>query len=313
MTCSNGCTGGRCNDSGWRLMTSNSNIHLFSVWGSSADAVWAGGDQGTALYFNGSFWQSRPTPPEATTQRILSIHGSGSDNVFALADGKLIRYDGAQWSFVASVPVGSASFHDLPACVFAYGPGDAFVWGLHASTAELFRIQNGVVTLLGTQAHPFSNYGTFPYTCGIHVFSPTDVVLAGGSGALRFNGTTFSELSNPAIGVSEALFAASPTSIFVMLPTNSVRKWTGAGYTNLTTGLAGTAQGLHGTSENRVFLTGTTTSATQPPNSVVLFFDGQGWTFEPTPMISPPLYAIWAAPTGEVFAVGGSGTILRGP
>ncbi len=314
VTCSAGCSGGRCVDSGWHFMTSNTNIHLFSVWGSSANAVWAGGDQGTALYFNGSIWQARPTPAEATTQRIFSIHGTAIDNVFALADGKLIHYDGAQWSLVASLPVGSASFHDLPACVFAYGPGDAFVWGLHATTAELYRVQNGVVTKLGTQAHPFSYYGESPYTCGIHVFSPTDVVLAGGSGTVRFNGTTFDEVSNPVIGSSESLYVASLTSIFVMLPSNSVRQWTGSGgFANLTTGLRGTAQAIAGTAANRVFLVGSTTSATDPAHSVVMFYDGLGWTVEPTPVVTPSLNAVWAAASGEVFAVGNSGTILRGP
>jgi len=44
----------------------------------------------------------------------------------------------------------------------------------------------------------------------------------------------------------------------------------------------------------------------------VLRWDGLGWTVEPVP-VTKALYGVWAAPTGEVFAVGLNGTVVRGP
>ena len=43
------------------------------------------------------------------------------------------------------------------------------------------------------------------------------------------------------------------------------------------------------------------------------YFDGVGITQQPTPANTALLNAIWAAPTGEVFAVGTGGAIIKGP
>jgi hypothetical protein len=45
----------------------------------------------------------------------------------------------------------------------------------------------------------------------------------------------------------------------------------------------------------------------------VTYYDGTGWTNAVLPSGTDTLTAVWAAPTGQVFAVGDNGTIVGGP
>jgi hypothetical protein len=77
-------------------------------------------------------------------------------------------------------------------------------------------------------------------------------------------------------------------------------------------GFAGYYSDVTGTAPNRVFTTSNGTINGQAAGAV-LYYDGVGWTRQVIPAGTPPLRAIWAAPTGEVFAVGDYGTIIKGP
>ena len=94
-------------------MISNSNQSLYSVWGTSASSVWAVGNGGTALYYNGIQWQARPTPQQVQGDTLMSLSGTGDNNIFAvgIANGlnssasgtSVIRFDGTSWSFLGRV------------------------------------------------------------------------------------------------------------------------------------------------------------------------------------------------------------------
>jgi hypothetical protein len=64
QSCASGCTNGFCKSTGWTQMTSNTDRDLFGVWGSSASAVWAVGESGTAAFYNGVEWEVRTLPSQ---------------------------------------------------------------------------------------------------------------------------------------------------------------------------------------------------------------------------------------------------------
>ena len=67
------------------------------VWGSSGDDVFAVGENGLIVHYNGKVWQKMPTP---TREPLRGIWGSGPENIFAIGDGGVIlRYDGKKWRF----------------------------------------------------------------------------------------------------------------------------------------------------------------------------------------------------------------------
>jgi hypothetical protein len=319
VSCPAGCDAGACKPSGWRSMTSNSNTSLYGVWGTSASSVWAVGQRGTALYYDGVRWQARPTPTEVQLDTLKSLSGTADNNIFAvgtptsLATGtSVMRFDGTSWNLVARLTLAGENY---AACVGAYADNDAFVWGrvVGMDSASLYRVTNGVATLILTvSASFFQNQSQ----CGIRVFSPTDIVATAHTTVFRIDSVakTATPMGTNLNSQTGALWAAGTNDLFITFNPN-VQRWTGgASWTNLTTGLNGQLFAISGTAGNRVFAAGTTFLAGMTYGTV-LFWDGLGWTVESIPATTPRLQGIWAAPLpgGQVFAVGINGTIVTGP
>jgi len=325
VSCPAGCAAGACKPSGWTTMTSNSNQSLYAVWGTSASSVWAVGGGGAALYYDGIKWQARPTPPEVQSDRLVSVSGTADNNVFAagvsssVSGTSVIRFDGTSWSYLARIPV--AQTYSV-GCLGAYAANDAFVWGRTAApggaakddTGTLYRVTNGVATLVMTTPVPFfQNLGA----CSIRAFSPTDIVATGAAQVYRIDSVakTATPIGGTLSGAqSGALWAQDTNNLFITVLGNGQQWSGGASWTNLTTGLNGLLLAISGTSTGRVFSAGWAAGgATQV--GTVLFWDGLGWTTEAIPAGLPRLQGIWAAPLpgGQVFAVGVNGTIVTGP
>ena len=67
---------------------------LLGVWGASATNVFAVGDGGRIVRYNGSTWSAMSSP---TSRALARISGSSATDVWALGDSVLLHYDGAQW------------------------------------------------------------------------------------------------------------------------------------------------------------------------------------------------------------------------
>ena len=294
VSCANGCASGKCTSLGWVKMTSNTTYDLLSVWGSSANSVWAVGSQ-AAVYYDGIKWQVR-TPAAAT---LVDVHGTTPSNVFAVEfDGQVHKFDGTNWSPKVKVPGLTGG------CIFVDGPDSYWVGGRdnisgNNIVSALYRVVGSQVTLAGgTLTYMASNSNR----CQVWAASPTDVWLSTGK-TLRYDGNTVSEVGAASIG----LWGIAPNPVFMAY--NSMERWNGTGLQAFPLGLSGMIHGLHGTAANRVF------AALEKSNGdgAVLFFDSIGWTQEPIPAGTGNLFDTYAAPTGEVFAVGKAGTILKGP
>ena len=71
-------------------MTSGTTKNLYGVWGTGPNDVFAVGDSGTVLHYNGIAWN---TMTSSVTTVLYGIWGSSFDNVFAIgASGKIIQY-----------------------------------------------------------------------------------------------------------------------------------------------------------------------------------------------------------------------------
>ena len=68
---------------------------LRSVWGIAPNDVYAVGDTGTIIHFDGSRWT---TMTSGTSFLLRAVWGSGSTDVFAVGEGgTALRYDGVRW------------------------------------------------------------------------------------------------------------------------------------------------------------------------------------------------------------------------
>ena len=310
VTCVNGCSSGTCNGGGWQALTSNATVDLHSIWGTSASNIWAGGRNGTMLHWDGVQWQARSS---GVTGDITGIRGTSASDIFAIATdhsyyATLIHFDGTSWSPYGGLnALGFEVDADYAIAVIPVGPGEAYVVGdnemLHATGGTLTPVASGAASYQFENESNGSGWA----------FSPTDVWIAMAF-ISKWDGTTLTK-PGAAVGIYGsyygAMWAASEQAIFVSSQAN-VLFWNGTAWTLLNTGLSGDVTGVWGTSANRVFASAQYTPYQGTSTGYVLVWDGVGWTQETIPT-SPGLNAIYAAPTGEVFAVGDLGTILEGP
>jgi hypothetical protein len=70
---------------------------LTSIWGSGPNNIFAVGQRGKILRFNGTTWSEMTSP---TTRYLARVHGSSADNVWALGDTVMLRFNGLEWKNV---------------------------------------------------------------------------------------------------------------------------------------------------------------------------------------------------------------------
>jgi hypothetical protein len=73
---------------------------LRGVWGTSPTDIFAVGEAGVILRFDGIRWYAMESP---TQKALRGVIGTGPTDVFAVGeDGLLLHFDGAQWTEVTS-------------------------------------------------------------------------------------------------------------------------------------------------------------------------------------------------------------------
>jgi hypothetical protein len=105
------------------------------VYGFSEDDVWAVGDGGTALHFDGAAWRPVATP---TDQNLWGVWGAAPDDLWAVGGGTTppsanaaptaLRWDGTEWRSVeipALVPTSATQLFK----VWGSGPDDVLLVG----------------------------------------------------------------------------------------------------------------------------------------------------------------------------------------
>jgi hypothetical protein len=70
---------------------------LYGIWGSSASNIFAVGNGGKILRYNGTSWSAMASP---TSRLLVRLSGSSATDVWAVGDSVLIHYDGAKWQDV---------------------------------------------------------------------------------------------------------------------------------------------------------------------------------------------------------------------
>jgi hypothetical protein len=77
--------------------------NLLSVWGADADHVWAVGEAGTLLEFDGGEWGHAPPPVGGVPVALRGVHGTSADDVWAVGTlGTILHWDGSAWDEVES-------------------------------------------------------------------------------------------------------------------------------------------------------------------------------------------------------------------
>ena len=155
-------------------------ITLRAVWGDGDGAVFAVGQSGAVLAWNGTGWQDMSDDSDVT---FRAVWGTAGDNVYAVgstnAKGIIRHYDGSRWEEMQS-----ATYQNLNA-----------IWGPAAD--DLFAVgDNGtIVHFDGTLWSPMAS-GTDDDLIHIHGISATEIIAVGRlQTVLHYDGAGWTKVS----------------------------------------------------------------------------------------------------------------------
>jgi hypothetical protein len=214
--------------SGWTEQVSRSDAALNGLWGFSSTDVYAVGNSGVILHYDGSRWSDMPGPLPGPTSDHLGIWGAAAEDVFLSARAYsaspgtplLAHFDGSAWSTMAT-PV----FGDAPQLTQMAGTSGSDVWAIgfrrkcddcNYTIAMVVHYDGQVWT------EEIATNAEFYY--GVWAIAPNDVWVVGENGyrnayVLHFDGTGWAkeELSTSHLAVQD-VWASSGSDVYAVGP-----------------------------------------------------------------------------------------------
>ena len=276
-----------------------------------------------------------------TTENLTAVWGASSKEVFAVGKkGIILRYDGTSWSVMTSGT--TADLYGVwgtgPKEVYAVGDQgtllryDGTAWSPYGPTTtkaihaiwgaggHLFAVGQGEI-----HQHDGTKWST-PTVAGlgtllsVHGSSKSDVYAVGGMAVLHYDGATWTDLTVPGPFVLSAVWGVNKTFIAV-----GVGVITGGPPPPFAVTIeAGALKSMKGaTGKGLTAIWGSTDGASgssiAKPGDVfavggagtLLYYDGSAWHPQQSGVISN-LSGVWRSEDNHVFVVGELGTILHG-
>ncbi len=274
-----------CQEGQWQQMDSGTTVHLYGIWGLNSSDVYAVGQYGTVLHYDGSAWSKMSSE---TSSSLFDIWGISSSTLFAVGkDGTILSKSGGGWDVETT-----------PTTEWLNG-----VWG--TSNADVFAVGNDGVILHydGDDWQEMYNWREQPLN-DVWGRNATDVYAVGEDGlVLYYNGSGWSKdddvdteeiLTSVWHSVGSPLVVTGEKGTILKQADNGTWSESASGtFKNLT--------GLHGNAWANIFATG--------ENGLILRFDGSDWITLDSGS-TQKLNDVWTPSSDEAFAVGKNGTIL---
>lgn len=282
----------------WYCMDSGTTNGLGRVWGASATDIWVGGNLGTILHSDGHGWEQRPLPGEAWEMRV---GGTGPADVWAVGSDDIFHYDGTSWRTVAlQLPL------ERKTGVRGFGSGQAII-----------TTNKGNVLRFDGQSW-FHTRAASVYLSQPWGTAANQLFAVGSKGTIvHYDGTSWTRMSVPTNEDLLGVWGASSSDVFAVGRDGTIVHYDGSRWTKMDSGVApapansGDLVAVVGTGGgDDIYAAGVV--------DAILRFDGQRWRkaavgFRDASGAHPSggLSGLWASPTGEVYAVGISGVILK--
>ena len=228
---------------------------LAGVFGSAPTDMWAVGEGGTTLHYDG---RTVAAVPAGTSANLKDVWGTSANDVWAVGDGgTVIHYDGSRFA-----PVASGTTVDLKA-VFTARPDDVWIGGDGPTLLHWDGSAMTPVTLVG--ANPGSA------VLDLHGIAADDVWLSGGSFAYtmeqgyvaHFDGAAWSPVSVLTFASYGGLSVTQPLARVWQLAPDDV--WVSAGQLELRGGGPDAYMHFDGTTWTQLLLDLTGLPQPEPP------------------------------------------------
>jgi hypothetical protein len=308
-------------------------IYLNGIWGTSPNNVYAAGENGTLLHYDGKTW----TKMETGTPSYLSVvWGSSENDVFVVGiqarnQGIILHYDGINWSTLnISVPSLNAIWGTSSSDIFAVGSEpntditnrgvilhyDGKTWNKMNADFDL-KIDSSLRSIWGSSSSDVFAVG-FENTVIQHYDGTSWRRMVVNPDNLRFDPSHSQVLgvwgtsATDVYVIGNSFFPGSWRSVFFLL------HYDGQGW-NAVPGINDNFSSLWGTSSSNIFLAGIEkqNNAARHYSGVIQHYNGNNWDRELVPSSNNDMAAsisvncIWGSSASDVFAVDNVGDILH--
>lgn len=305
IACAGGqvCAGGVCQGGGpvtWKLAPSPTNQRLTDVWGAGGSDVWAVGESGTILHYDGANWAPAAS---GTALDILGIWGSSATNIYAITGNvngaELLRYDGAQWTKSVPFTTDIVGFTDI----HGTGPNDVWIVGVKKVMAQykefVGHYDGNAWSQLGVDKAP--NMGV--YLRGVYTGAPGDVWIADALGNVaHLVGNAWTKYQPQ----STSLHGSGTNDVWFATDNAKISHYDGANLVNVSSPYAtGAYYGIFARTATDAWIVGA--------SGRIIHSNGAAWGIDPRAagVTNVGLYGVWANGPSDAWAVGASGTLVH--
>jgi hypothetical protein len=284
-----------------------------AVWGSSPSDVFAVGDDGAIVHYNGTTW----SPMRSTTsQCLVGVWGSSASDVFAVGNfGVILHYDGSDWSVMKSgtdwmlTDIWGSSSTD----VYVVGQVFGRLAGVYIPTTLHYDGEDWIET---------SHFGSVHNA--VWGSSSSDVFFAGeASGFAQYDGADWSW---PAYYFSSSevnffdIWGSSPSDVFGVGWLGVIAHYDGSEMKPMKSpmhlSLNSRLVGVWGSSHSDVYAVGWggVNGKKWSSGGVILHYDGKKWSTSSSSAMASAFHGVWGSSSSDVYVVGsqgGWGTILH--
>ena len=280
----------------WSLVNANTTKHLNGVYASAAGAAVVVGDTGLITRWNGTAFV---TEPSSVVANLNSVWGTATNNLFAVGDGgAILRNTGNGWT-----PMTSGTTSNL---YRVQGSAPDNVWAVGQSGTV--RSYGGVGAIWNTVAAPFAT--TAPLA-DVWTSGPNDVWAVGGTtggdcAVYRRDGVMWKQNNTCSSGIT-AVWGNSPRDVWTGSSSiKTIQRFVDSDVSKAVStdilsagslkGLVPTYRAAWGSKEGEVYL------ATSHGNVLRYVAD------PPSTQLAAPLSSVYARGSGELAVVTGTGT-----
>jgi len=266
----------------WTSIPTGISGYLDNIWGASGTDVFAVGEGGLILHFDGTSWVAMVS---GNSEELLGVWGTSGTDVFAVGvGGTILHHDGTSWGLMAS---GTTNQLD-------------WVWGV--SGTDVYAVgPHGVVLHYTGSAWDAMTSGTSEELTAVWGASGEDVFAVGEAGTvIHYNGSSWTQMIS---GTAEKLYGVWGTSGNDVYASGNgvVLHYDGTAWSPELSGSFSTMR-IWGSSNTNIYAVGL--------NGVILHKDFVDWNEVPSGT-GAQLTSVWGASSADIYAVGQGGTILH--
>jgi hypothetical protein len=274
---------------------------LYGVWGAAADDVFAVGDRGSILHYDGQIWD---TAVSNTSLPLSAVWGTARDRVYASGgddtSGIVLGFDGLSWNVAATAPKTLLSVWAAGDDAWAGGAGGTL---LHKPAGGVWAMQAPLP--VNPVLPPTRDW---PILRAIAGTSPTAALAAGDADAAYFwDGAAWNDLFRPNDGHFFCGAAAAPgaPSMIAVGSNYAVWRFTPPSTLDLLYEEQALSNRLHA-----AFAIDATHAVMVGENGRVMTLDGSTVRVA-ADGVDDELWGVWGASIDEVWLVGYSGRVWR--